>query len=105
MGDRTGSFLGCARVRTKCGQKTLVGLWGTIYDPRELPRVSTAGPGVDGVLQGICSADVASDNSVDATATDVMGVSSYGAVTNALGICSMVDTSTSITRSGKLSIN
>jgi hypothetical protein len=23
---------------------------GTIYDPRELPGVSTAGPGVDGVL-------------------------------------------------------
>jgi hypothetical protein len=24
---------------------------GTIYDPRELPGVSTAGPGVNGVLQ------------------------------------------------------
>jgi hypothetical protein len=24
---------------------------GTIYDPRELPGVSTADPGVDGVLQ------------------------------------------------------
>jgi hypothetical protein len=24
---------------------------GTIYDPRELPGVSTTGPGVDGVLQ------------------------------------------------------
>jgi hypothetical protein len=24
---------------------------GTIYDPRELPRVSTVGSGVDGVLQ------------------------------------------------------
>jgi hypothetical protein len=24
---------------------------GTIYDPRELPRVSTASPRVDGVLQ------------------------------------------------------
>jgi hypothetical protein len=24
---------------------------GTIYDCRELPRVSTVGPGVDGVLQ------------------------------------------------------
>jgi hypothetical protein len=24
---------------------------GTIYDPRELPRVSIVGPGVDGVLQ------------------------------------------------------
>jgi hypothetical protein len=97
-------------VRTKCAQKTRVGLWGTINDPKELLGVSTAGPGVDGVLQGICSADAASDDSADATATDVMGVSSYGAVTNALGICSMVDTSTSITWSvitwsGKLSLN
>jgi hypothetical protein len=24
---------------------------GTIYDPRELPGVSTVGPGVDGLLQ------------------------------------------------------
>jgi hypothetical protein len=31
-------------VRTKCKQKTRVGLWGTIYDPKELPGVSTAGP-------------------------------------------------------------
>jgi hypothetical protein len=37
-------------VRTKCAQKTRVGLWGQ-YDPRELPGVSTAGLGVDGVLQ------------------------------------------------------
>jgi hypothetical protein len=28
MGDRPGSFLGCAWVRTKCTQKTRVGLWG-----------------------------------------------------------------------------
>jgi hypothetical protein len=28
MGDRPGSFLGCAWVRTKCAQKTRVGLWG-----------------------------------------------------------------------------
>jgi hypothetical protein len=27
---------------------------GTIYDPREIPRVSTAGPGVDEVLQSRC---------------------------------------------------
>jgi hypothetical protein len=27
---------------------------GTIYDPRELPGVGTAGPGVDGVLQFGC---------------------------------------------------
>jgi hypothetical protein len=28
MGDQPRSFLGCARVRTKCTQKTRVGLWG-----------------------------------------------------------------------------
>jgi hypothetical protein len=28
MGDRQGSFLGCASVRTKCAQKTHVGPWG-----------------------------------------------------------------------------
>jgi hypothetical protein len=33
-------------VRTKCAQKTRVGLWGTIYDLRELLGVSTAGPGI-----------------------------------------------------------
>jgi hypothetical protein len=34
-------------VRTK----DLCWSMGTIYDPRELPGVSIAGPGVDGVLQ------------------------------------------------------
>jgi hypothetical protein len=33
-------------VRTKCAQKTRVGLWGTIYDPSELPGVSTADSGI-----------------------------------------------------------
>jgi hypothetical protein len=28
VGDQPGSFLRCAWVRTKCAQKTLVGLWG-----------------------------------------------------------------------------
>jgi hypothetical protein len=28
MGDWSGRFLGCAWVRTKCAQKTRVGLWG-----------------------------------------------------------------------------
>jgi hypothetical protein len=28
MGDRPGGFPGCALVRTKCAQKTRVGLWG-----------------------------------------------------------------------------
>jgi hypothetical protein len=36
-------------VRTKCAQKACFGLWGQyIYDPRELPEVSTVGPGVNG---------------------------------------------------------
>ena len=42
---------GCARVRTKCAEKTSVGLWGQSRDPRELPGVTGAGPGVAGVLQ------------------------------------------------------
>jgi hypothetical protein len=33
-------------VRTKCAQKTRVGLWGTIYDPKELLGVSIVGPGI-----------------------------------------------------------
>jgi hypothetical protein len=33
-------------VRTKCAQKTRVGLWGTIYDSRELLGVSTGGLGI-----------------------------------------------------------
>jgi hypothetical protein len=33
-------------VRTKCAQKTRVVLWGTIYDPRELPGVSTTSLGI-----------------------------------------------------------
>jgi hypothetical protein len=32
---------------------------GTIYDPRELSRVSTIGPGVDGVLQVVSWATLA----------------------------------------------
>jgi hypothetical protein len=34
------------KVRTKDSCWSM----GTIYDPRELPGVSTAGPGLDGVL-------------------------------------------------------
>jgi hypothetical protein len=37
-------------VRTKCAQKTRVGLWRQ-YDYKELTRVSTAGPELDKVLQ------------------------------------------------------
>jgi hypothetical protein len=49
MGDRPGSFLGCARVRTKC-EKDLCWYVGMVYGRRELPGVSTVSPGVDGVL-------------------------------------------------------
>ena len=42
---------GCSRVRTKCAEKTSVGLWGQSRDPRELPGITGAGPGVAGVLQ------------------------------------------------------
>jgi hypothetical protein len=41
---------GCARVRTKCAEKTSVGLWGQSRDPRELPGVIGPGHGVAGVL-------------------------------------------------------
>jgi hypothetical protein len=37
------------KVRTKYSSLSV----GTIYDPRELPRVSTAGLGLDGVLHVI----------------------------------------------------
>jgi hypothetical protein len=41
-------------VRTKCAQKDSCWSVGTIYDPRELPGVSTAGPGIGrGVTSGI----------------------------------------------------
>jgi hypothetical protein len=36
MGDRPGSLPGCAQVRTKCAEKSMVGLWGLVYDPRGL---------------------------------------------------------------------
>jgi hypothetical protein len=48
--------------------------------------------------------DAASDANVDAITIDVVGISSYEVVTNVLGICSMANTVTSITRSGKLSL-
>jgi hypothetical protein len=89
MGDRLGSFLGCAQVRTnsfseaqlkrtlrlsvlgieqlkdglpigmfsrvctsedKSAQKRLGLVCGLVYDPRELPGVTTARPEVSGVL-------------------------------------------------------
>jgi hypothetical protein len=41
---------GCARVRTKCAEKTSVGLWGQSRDLRELPGVTGPSHGVVGVL-------------------------------------------------------
>jgi hypothetical protein len=40
----------CARVRTKCVEKTSVRLWGQSRDPRELPGVTGPSHGVAGVL-------------------------------------------------------
>jgi hypothetical protein len=40
----------CARVRTKCAEKTSVGLWGQSRHPRELPGVTGPNHGVVGVL-------------------------------------------------------
>ena len=41
---------GCTRVRTKCAEKTSVGLWGQSRDPRELPGVTGPARGWVGVL-------------------------------------------------------
>jgi hypothetical protein len=51
MGDRPGSFPGCAQVRTKVHRKDYDCFVGLVYDPTELSRVTTARPGVAGVLQ------------------------------------------------------
>jgi hypothetical protein len=50
MGDRPGSFPGCAQVRIKVHKEDgfVVGL---VYDPRGLPGVTTIRPKVLGVLQ------------------------------------------------------
>jgi hypothetical protein len=51
MGDRPGSFPGCAQVRTKVHRKDYGWSVGLVYDPRGLPGVTIARPGVAGVLQ------------------------------------------------------
>jgi hypothetical protein len=51
MGDRPRSFPGCAQVRTKVCRKDYGWSVGLVYDPSELPGVTTARPGVAGVLQ------------------------------------------------------
>jgi hypothetical protein len=50
MGDRPGSFPRCAEVRTKVCRKDYGWSVGLVYDPRGLPGVTTARPGVAGVL-------------------------------------------------------
>ena len=55
---------GCARVRTKCAEKTSVDLWGQSRDPRELPGVTAAGPGWVGVLQFGIRADPCGNSGV-----------------------------------------
>jgi hypothetical protein len=51
MGDRPGSFPRRAQVRTKVCRKDYGWSVGLVYDPRGLPEVTTARPGVAGVLQ------------------------------------------------------
>jgi hypothetical protein len=46
MGDRPGSFSQVRMSEDKVCTKDSCWYVGTIYDPRELPRVSTAGPGI-----------------------------------------------------------
>jgi hypothetical protein len=68
-------------VRTKCTQKTLVDLWGTIYDPSELPGVSTVGPGIgQGVTSGI-KADPCGFTGVCGLRVQVYGTCGPGVVT------------------------
>jgi hypothetical protein len=51
MGDRLGNLSGCTQVRTKVCRKDYDWYLGLVYDPTGLPGVTTARPGVVGVLQ------------------------------------------------------
>jgi hypothetical protein len=51
MGDRSGSFLGCAQVRIKVHRKDYGWSVELVYDPRELPGVMTIRLRVAGMLQ------------------------------------------------------
>jgi hypothetical protein len=51
MGDRLGSFPGCAQVRTKVYRKDYGWSVRLVYDPKGLSGVMTTRPGVTGVLQ------------------------------------------------------
>jgi hypothetical protein len=52
MGDRPGSFPGCAQVRTKLCRKDYGWFVGLVYDPRGLPGVTTTSPRVVGGIIG-----------------------------------------------------
>ena len=70
---------GCARVRTKCTEKTSVDLWGQSGDPNELP-------GVTGVLQFGIRADPRSNSGVcGSVGGHVEHVPALGAQTGAKG--------------------
>jgi hypothetical protein len=58
MGDRSGSFSRVRMSEDKVGTKDPCWSVGTIYDPRELPGVSTAVQGLDGVLQNLRLLDI-----------------------------------------------
>jgi hypothetical protein len=51
MGDRPISFLACAWVRTKCAQKTHVGLWERYMILESCQKYIPLVQGLDGVLQ------------------------------------------------------
>jgi hypothetical protein len=51
MGDQPRKFYRVCMSEDKVRTKDMCWSVGMIYDPRELPGVSTAGPGVDKVLQ------------------------------------------------------
>jgi hypothetical protein len=51
MGDRPGSFPGCAQVRIKMCRKDYGWYVRLVYDPTGLTGVTTTRPGVTGVLQ------------------------------------------------------
>jgi hypothetical protein len=55
MGDRPGCFSRVHMSEDKVCKKDPCWSVGTIYDPGELPGVSTAGPGLDGVLHTLTS--------------------------------------------------
>jgi hypothetical protein len=50
MGDRPESFPRCAQVRTTVHRKDFGWSVGLVYDPKGRPGVTTARPGVVGVL-------------------------------------------------------